>query len=133
MSGRVDNWVRRLSPARRLLRTAVLPGILVAALGLGGTTAVRAEDDQAEAPAAPELIAQGKSLYTQLCSHCHGVNMVNAGTSSFDLRRFPHDDHARFLNSVTHGKNTMPAWGDMLEPGEIEALWAYIRTGGKGS
>lgn len=127
----MGNRLRWSSPVRRLLRVAVLPGMLVVTLGLCGTTAARAEDDQADAPAAPKLVEQGRSLYAQLCSHCHGVNMVNAGTSSFDLRKFPHNDHARFINSVTHGKNTMPAWGDMLEPGEIDALWAYIRTGGK--
>jgi mono/diheme cytochrome c family protein len=79
----------------------------------------------------PDLVSQGKDLYTQLCSHCHGIRMVNPGNSSFDLRKFPHADRARFFNSVTHGKNTMPAWGDMLKPDEIEALWAYVRTGGK--
>ena len=57
--------------------------------------------------------------------------MVNPGTSSFDLRKFPQDDRARFVESVMHGKNTMPAWGDILTPDEIEALWAYVRTGGK--
>ena len=78
-----------------------------------------------------ELVAQGRDLYTQLCSHCHGLRMVNPGNSSFDLRKFPHEDRARFVNSVTKGKNTMPAWGDMLKPDEIDALWAYVRTGGK--
>lgn len=57
--------------------------------------------------------------------------MVNAGTSSFDLRKFPPDDRERFFTSVTKGKNTMPARGDILKPEEIEAIWAYVRTGGK--
>jgi len=25
----------------------------------------------------------------------------------------------------------MPPWGDVLSSAEIEALWAYVRTGGK--
>jgi len=57
--------------------------------------------------------------------------MVNPGTSSFDLRKFPPDDKARFVNSVLHGKNAMPAWGDILKPDEIEAIWAYVLTGGQ--
>lgn len=57
--------------------------------------------------------------------------MVNAGTSSYDLRKFPRDDRDRFFTSVVRGKNSMPAWGDMLQPDEIEALWAYVRTGGR--
>ena len=76
-------------------------------------------------------VAEGRRLYARLCSHCHGIRMVNPGNSSFDLRKFPHDDKARFLTSVTKGKNTMPAWGDMLQPEEIEVLWAYILTGGR--
>lgn len=110
--------------------------LLVAGAGFiqaGTVWAAEGDPAQPAAPAAPSpaLATQGKALYTQLCSHCHGVNMVNTGTSSFDLRKFPHDDKARFVNSVTHGKNTMPAWGDMLQADEIEILWAYILTGGK--
>lgn len=87
----------------------------------------------AAAPAAEGVphAVQGRRLYTQLCSHCHGIRMVNPGNSSFDLRKFPHEDKARFVNSVTHGKNTMPAWGDMLKPEEIDLLWAYVLTGGR--
>jgi mono/diheme cytochrome c family protein len=33
---------------------------------------------------------------------------------------------------VTKGKNSMPAWGDLLKPVEIEALWAYVVAGEKG-
>ena len=97
---------------------------------IGARTSLAAEDQPDAAPS-PELAAQGKTLYRQFCANCHGVNMVNPGTSSFDLRKFPHEDRARFVNSVMHGKNTMPAWGDLLQPDEIEALWAYVRTGGK--
>jgi mono/diheme cytochrome c family protein len=58
--------------------------------------------------------------------------MVNPGTVSFDLRHFPVDDKARFVNSVTHGKNNrMPPWGDLLSPQEIDELWAYVRSGGR--
>jgi hypothetical protein len=30
-----------------------------------------------------------------------------------------------FYDSVINGKNSMPAWGDVLLPGEIELLWYY--------
>jgi len=105
------------------------------ALGVGlcliGTGALHAADDKPDAAPSAELAAQGKSLYRQLCSNCHGVNMVNAGTSSFDLRKFPQDDKARFVNSVMKGKNAMPPWGDILKPDEVAAIWAYVLTGGK--
>jgi mono/diheme cytochrome c family protein len=113
-------------------KSAALAAPVAAILVAGGQVALAADEGAAASAApSPELAAQGKALYTQLCSHCHGVNMVNAGTSSFDLRKFPHDDQARFVNSVTHGKKTMPAWGDLLQPDEVTALWAYVLTGGK--
>ncbi|MDR3464737.1 MAG: cytochrome c [Xanthobacteraceae bacterium] len=80
----------------------------------------------------PALAIKGRTLYATNCVHCHGVNMVTPGTVAFDLREFPHDDHARFVHSVTNGKNNrMPPWGDILKPDEIDALWAYVLTGGK--
>lgn len=80
----------------------------------------------------PAQVAKGKALYGTNCLHCHGINMVTPGTAAFDLREFPHDDKARFVNSVTHGKNNrMPPWGDILKPEDIDNLWAYVLTGGK--
>jgi mono/diheme cytochrome c family protein len=77
-------------------------------------------------------VAKGKALYGTDCLHCHGINMVTSGAVAFDLRQFPHDDKARFVNSVTHGKNNrMPPWGDILKPEDIDNLWAYVLTGGK--
>lgn len=80
----------------------------------------------------PGQAQKGLELYAQYCIHCHGINMVTPGTAAFDLRTFPHDDKARFLHSVTNGKNNrMPAWGDVLKPSEMDDIWAYILTGGK--
>ena len=103
----------------------------LAVIACGAIGAAAAADDATTTGAAPspQHVAEGRGLYKQLCSHCHGIRMVNPGNSSFDLRKFPHDDKARFVNSVTKGKNSMPAWGDMLKPEEIEVLWAYISHG----
>jgi len=48
---------------------------------------------------------------------------------AFDLRKFPHEDKARFVTSVTRGKQNMPPWGDLLKPEDIDALWAYVVAG----
>ena len=74
------------------------------------------------------VLSQAKKTYQTLCSHCHGLKMVNPGTSSYDLRRWPKNDRAGFYASVINGKNSMPAWGDVLLPGEIELLWYYVKT-----
>lgn len=73
-------------------------------------------------------IGQGKMTYAEKCSHCHGPGMMNAGTITPDLRRFP-DDKARFLTTVKNGKNgKMPPWGDLLKDDQIGALWAYVSS-----
>jgi mono/diheme cytochrome c family protein len=117
----------------RACLVAVCASLLTVGAALADETTTTAA---LEAPAAGSggvpLAHKGKQLYVTNCVHCHGINMVTPGTVAFDLREFPHDDHARFVNSVTHGKNNrMPAWGDLLKPDEIEALWAYVLTGGK--
>jgi mono/diheme cytochrome c family protein len=110
--------------------------LFAAALAVTALVSPAFADEAARVAAVPaqseaEMIAQGKSLYAHHCSHCHGFNMVNAGTIAFDLRQFPHDDRARFVRSVTEGKNgRMPQWGDLLKPEEIEEIWAYVKTGG---
>jgi mono/diheme cytochrome c family protein len=87
-------------------------------------------DTTAEPPPSAQEFAKGAQLFDQICSHCHGPQMVNPGTISFDLRKFPHDGRERFFNSVRNGKRAMPPWKDILHPDEIEAVWAYVRTGG---
>ena len=73
-------------------------------------------------------IDQGKAIYAERCSHCHGPAMLNPGTITPDLRRFP-DDRDRFVNTVKLGKNNrMPPWGDLLGDEEIASLWAYISS-----
>lgn len=79
------------------------------------------------------MVEKGKQIYAQHCSHCHGFNMVSAGNVTFDLRTFPHDQKDRFLESVVNGKDRlMPPWGDVLSLDELNDVWAYILTGGKG-
>jgi mono/diheme cytochrome c family protein len=80
----------------------------------------------------PEAITKGREQYQRLCVHCHGFNMVNAGTTVFDLRKFPLDQPDRFRQSVMQGKGAMPSWKESLTPEQIDWLWAYVGSrGGK--
>ena len=76
----------------------------------------------------PEQVSAGQALYDRNCSPCHGSSMADP-EGAFDLRKFPHDQHERFVESIIHGKNTMPPWGSLLKSEEIEALWAYVVSG----
>jgi mono/diheme cytochrome c family protein len=78
----------------------------------------------------PEQIKRGAAAFEQNCAPCHGPRMRDPD-SAFDLRTFPHDQKGRFLNSVSKGKNSMPPFGDLFKPDEIEALWAYVIAGEK--
>jgi cytochrome c6 len=79
-----------------------------------------------------EQVEAGKTQYHRTCAQCHGRNMVNSGTTVFDLRKFPQDQPDRFVNSVTHGKGNMPSFKDALTNEQIDQLWAYVGTrGGK--
>ena len=87
----------------------------------------------AQGPFRQELIQAGAKMFAQRCAICHGQKMQNPDTDlgAFDLREFPRDEHDRFVHSVTNGKNAMPAWGALISPADIEALWAYICAGEK--
>jgi mono/diheme cytochrome c family protein len=75
-----------------------------------------------------DKVDHGKAIYTERCSHCHGPGMLNPGTITPDLRRFP-NDRDRFVSTVKLGKNNkMPPWGDLLGDEEIASLWAYISS-----
>lgn len=68
----------------------------------------------------------GEELYDLACSICHGKNMVNPGTSSFNLIEFPKNEKTRFVESLTNGKGFMPPFGEIFDAEEIEQLWIYI-------
>jgi len=95
---------------------AALP-LLLACVGSNAQDAAKAEQ-----------VKRGATLYAKNCESCHGVNMIGPPWA-IDLATFPRDRPDRFMDSVTNGKNTMPPWGDVLKPDEIQALWAYVLTG----
>ena len=75
-----------------------------------------------------DQIAAGAEIYAVNCAPCHGARMLDPG-GAFNLRKFPPDQHDRFVNSITRGKNQMPPWGDFFKPDQLEALWAYVMAG----
>jgi mono/diheme cytochrome c family protein len=74
-------------------------------------------------------VAMGQRLYADYCSACHGDELRNtSGGVTFDLHRLRPEDHQRFSDAVLNGKNQMPPWRGALEPEQIEAIWAYVRS-----
>src|SRR5215470_18641793 len=89
-------------------------------LMLIGLSRAAADDDAA--------VRKGAKIYENNCATCHGDELRNNSNIAFDLRRLKADEHPRFVNSVLHGKNTMPSWEGALTTEQIENLWAYIRA-----
>lgn len=83
-----------------------------------------------KASATADSLDHGRQLYGAKCARCHGPNMVNPGTITFDLRRFPADDPERFVVSVLHGKGNMPSWRSALSDDELSSLWVYVSRRG---
>jgi mono/diheme cytochrome c family protein len=92
------------------------------------TAAAQTTTSQEAADADQALIDQGKTIYAEKCSHCHGPGLLNPGTITPDLRRFP-DDKERFFTIVKQGRNNkMPPWADLLSDDQIGTLWVYISS-----
>lgn len=101
-----------------------------AALCVALTCASAAAQDAAVKPFTPEQITKGAALYASHCEACHGVRMVGPPWA-IDLKIFPRDKPARFIDAVTHGVRNMPPFGDLFKPEDVEALWAYVIAGEK--
>jgi mono/diheme cytochrome c family protein len=72
---------------------------------------------------------RGRQLYGSFCARCHGLNMVTTGAASFDLRTLSASEQDRFERSVNQGLRAMPAWGTILKPADVQALWMYVMAG----
>jgi mono/diheme cytochrome c family protein len=97
-------------------------------VGIAAALALISSAALAEEALTPQQVRLGAEIFERNCAPCHGPRMQDP-ESAFDLRKFPRNQHDRFVTSVTRGKNQMPPWGDMLKADEIEALWAYVTTG----
>jgi len=99
-------------------RRAALPEL---ALGLTFASSLALADDA-------EL---DRDVYEEFCVTCHGKDLVNPGGVTFDLRKFPKDDFARFQTSVLNGKGpAMPPWRGKVSDDDLKLLWAYVQSGG---
>ena len=95
-------------------------------------------------PAWSQNAAEGKKLYTDYCSTCHGEQGKGDGPAAAALPVKPADHtNGAVMNQLTDdylvtiiskggaaaGKSTfMPSWGGALEPKQIREIVAYLRS-----
>ena len=117
---------------KRKLLTGIALALLAVAPALRAVSAEMSSGIAVVPGSEIDAVRQGQALYVRHCSRCHGTDMVTAGNFAYDLRQFPRDAEKRFVQSVMHGKNgRMPPWGDLLSTGDVDALWAYVKTGAR--
>jgi uncharacterized membrane protein SirB2 len=70
---------------------------------------------------------RAKKLYTNLCTSCHGVDgkAKMGGATDLSLSKI---DAMEAKGVVTSGRASMPAFGDAIAPGEINAIVNYIQS-----
>ncbi len=102
---------------------------------LGGTAALKVRAFGHTAPPvpaiesndSPQLVHQGRLLYSSLCARCHGGNAV-AGPLP-DLRYSSQEVLTGIEGIVLGGTRAaagMPAFNKLLNPGKVRAIQAYI-------
>jgi len=80
-----------------------------------------------------DLVAEGRSLFNQYCSHCHGPNAVQ-GERPRDLRRLNirYGDKASsvFYETVSTGRMDlgMPVWKGVLTDDLLWRIFTYLQT-----
>jgi mono/diheme cytochrome c family protein len=112
-------------------------GCMVAAALLFAPNAAWA-DQAAGRPANPyagnsEVVPQGKSLFNQYCSHCHGPDAVQ-GERPRDLRRmqirYRDDAIAVFYTTINNGRmdKGMPVWRGVLSEEVIWKIYTFLAS-----
>lgn len=105
--------------SRFLLAVLGLAALILSVTG-GAVSAQSDVDDPAEVEA-------GRVVYESNCSGCHG----DAGQGS-DVGRPLTDiatqgERSRHIETVTNGRNNMPAFGGSLDEAEVSAVVSFVR------
>ncbi len=80
-----------------------------------------------------DLVDEGRSLFNQYCSHCHGPNAVQ-GERPRDLRRlgirYGDKAPAVFYETVSTGLTNvgMPSWKGVLTDDVLWRMFTYLQT-----
>jgi mono/diheme cytochrome c family protein len=88
-----------------------------------------------------ESAARGEQIWVQNCLSCHGPEGVGDGPASALLAKRPKDltmvasppifPDGILAFRIANGKNTMPAWQDILTQDQIWDLVSFIRAKAK--
>ena len=119
---------------KKVLIFAALVGFTVACGGSEDTTdsssSSAAENTTASAAEPPAPAVDGEKIYKQNCIACHGLYGDMGASGAFNLQTSELSVEER-INVITNGRNTMAAWGSILNEDQIKAVAEYTITLGK--
>ena len=80
----------------------------------------------------PDLVAQGRMLFGESCSYCHGEDGIGGASGAPSLQGRADLTPAELFDTITlgriNGMNIMPAWGEALGTEQRWALVGFIRS-----
>lgn len=108
-------------PAGIAVRHTVVVGLVLIALIQAPAAGAQGGDDPAD-------LLQGMEVFTSSCNSCHGDDGSGSlvGRSLIDIA-IEQPDRSVHVESVTNGRDDMPAFGDRLTADEIDAAVTYVR------
>lgn len=118
-------------PGRRIsLYVAVLATIWIFACGVA-----QAEEARLTNPfeGRSDVVENGRSLFNQYCSHCHGPN-AQQGERPRDLRRlkirYEADAISVFYSTINNGRaeKGMPVWKGVLSEDVMWQIYTYLQA-----
>ncbi len=86
-----------------------------------------------QAPASPEMVADGQKIFNGTCSHCHGPDAVQS-VKKIDLRllhhRYGDKMQSVYYETVTHGRPAkgMPNWSKVFSEEDFSKIFAFLST-----
>ena len=72
-------------------------------------------------------IIQGKSLFVQHCSTCHGLDGTKGKFGAKNLQKSTLTDE-QYLKIILNGKRIMPAWEKKITTGQVSDIITYLKT-----
>jgi mono/diheme cytochrome c family protein len=109
----------------RFLLVVLVALLVIPLAACGGDDSTEgAGGDGGDAGGAPD----GQELYVDLCARCHGPE--GEGGVGFPLGDGAVEESLTLdeqIETITNGRNGMPAWGDELSDEEIRAVALYER------
>lgn len=115
------------SPSR-VTRCLCLPScLLAAAFAVCGVLV--AADSPAVQASSKQVPAAGSTVFREKgCAHCHGADFTGTDRGP-DLQSVGKKWHKnRIEQQIREGGNGMPAFGDVLQPDEIQSLVDFLST-----